>query len=235
MYSIIIPAHNEEEYIMSALVDLYKQNFPKNLYEVVIVDNASIDLTVCKIWDFAISHPLMNLRLVHENRLGVSRAKNSGARYSKFETLIFLDADNNVEYDFLSKVYFLTTQRRASVATLKTMPNKYSFKEFIFFFILEIIKVIQLKPFGKVFVTRTVFNQVGGFNSEITLGENVDFLSRAKKFAIKNKLFFTHISISTIKCSLRRFEKKGFLQVITPWLIAYLGFYKLKYPTMSEI
>jgi glycosyltransferase involved in cell wall biosynthesis len=234
MYSFIVPAHNEEDFILNILTDINNQDFAKEFYEVVIVDNASIDNTVTRVWDFAISHPDLNLKLVHENRLGVSRARNLGALNSNFEKLIFLDADNNIDFNFLRRVDLYTNKRKVSVATFKTLPNKFSLIESIFFACLELIKLMHLKPFGKIFVEKNIFKRVGGFNFEIYLGENVDFLNKAKKYAIKNNLVFSHISVTTIKCSLRRFEKKGFLPVIVPWFIAYLGFYKLKYPVMSD-
>jgi hypothetical protein len=48
-------------------------------------------------------------------------------------------------------------------------------------FVLEIIKVISLKIFGKSFVKRRVYSQSSGFNEDITLGENVEFLQGVKR------------------------------------------------------
>jgi len=92
-----------------------------------------------------------------------------------------------------------------------------------------------LRPFGKIFVKRKIFDEINGFDTNIALGENVDFLVRAKKYAKNKNLVFTHFSKSTIRCSLRRFYKMNFFNIVFPWFIAYLGIKKLKYETMFNI
>ena len=43
--SIIIPARNEEKNIITCLNHLLLQNYPKNLFEIIIVDDSSTDHT----------------------------------------------------------------------------------------------------------------------------------------------------------------------------------------------
>src|SRR5690554_7672009 len=43
--SIIIPALNEEKDIAACLTSLSKQTYPRDCYEIIIVDNGSTDLT----------------------------------------------------------------------------------------------------------------------------------------------------------------------------------------------
>ncbi|MBL0146917.1 MAG: glycosyltransferase [Chitinophagaceae bacterium] len=43
--SIIIPARNEEEHIAACIQSIINQSYPKNLYEVIVVDDHSTDST----------------------------------------------------------------------------------------------------------------------------------------------------------------------------------------------
>ncbi len=235
MYSIVIPAHNEEADIFNILNDLFLQNFDKSNYEVIVVDNASTDQTLLQVWNFLKNHSRMRLRVVHENRLGVSMARNAGALNSKFENLIFLDSDNRVAPDFLSLLNHYSSNNEIAVATMRTLPDVFKLKEHCFFLLLELIKLAGLRPFGKIFVKRAIFYEINGFDTNITLGENVDFLVRAKEYAKSENLNFAHFTKSTIKCSLRRFKKKNFFLIVIPWFIAYIGLKNLSYETMHNI
>ncbi len=234
-FSIIVPAHNEENYIVNLLKDLHNQTLKKEFYEVLIVDNASSDSTVENIWKFSIKHPNLNLRLIHENQLGVSRARNRGAMCAINPNLVFLDADNTIKEEFLASIRDKVEDASILAATIRTLPDQYDIRALIFFWVIELLKMLQLKPFGKSFVRRSALYEINGFNEDIHLGENVDMLVRIKQYARINSKKFIHISKPGIKCSLRRFEKLGYLKIIIPWFIAYLGVKSLNYKTMHSI
>ena len=44
-FSIVIPARNEEENIGKTLASILKNNYPKELYEIIVVDDFSTDNT----------------------------------------------------------------------------------------------------------------------------------------------------------------------------------------------
>ena len=48
-FSIVIPAHDEEKYIEKTLKYALSQKYPKNKYEVIVVENGSKDKTLSKI------------------------------------------------------------------------------------------------------------------------------------------------------------------------------------------
>lgn len=61
-FSIIIPARNEEENIANCLNSIIKQNYPSNLYEVIVVDDYSSDSTATIINSFC--NQYKNIRLI---------------------------------------------------------------------------------------------------------------------------------------------------------------------------
>jgi glycosyltransferase involved in cell wall biosynthesis len=96
--SAIICTHNRHTYLGAAIDSLLVQDFPDN-FEVVVVDNASNDFASS---DSSISRTrqaiearLSNSRLkyVWEPELGLSAARNTGARVARSEILAYLDDD----------------------------------------------------------------------------------------------------------------------------------------------
>lgn len=233
LFSVVIPCHNESKYINRLLDALENQTYPISMYEVIVVDNCSSDNTTELIWEFA-QKTKIQLRLHHEYKLGVSYARNSGAKNSIGETIIFLDADNLVEPVFLENLSRMITTRGCIAGTFRTLPDSAVLKGSLVFWSLELIKSSIPRPFGKSFVRRDIFNCVKGFNPNIVLGENMEFLSRVKKQVEVNFEIFSHVN-KPIYCSLRRFEKEGYLRVLLPWLLCYLGVKNFKYRTMFDL
>lgn len=61
-FSIIIPARNEEENIANCLNSILKQNYPDNLYEIIVVDDYSNDDTAAIVNSFCSQY--QNIRLI---------------------------------------------------------------------------------------------------------------------------------------------------------------------------
>src|SRR6201991_817413 len=73
--SVIIPARNEEQNIVSCLDSLARQTYPRELYEVVVVDDHSADGTANSVRKFSssdstgpIHHPLIQHGSVRQAR-----------------------------------------------------------------------------------------------------------------------------------------------------------------------
>ncbi|MFM0145479.1 glycosyltransferase [Paraburkholderia sp. RL18-085-BIA-A] len=231
---MVIPCHNESGYIENLLHDLAAQTVSKDNFEVVVVDNNSSDNTNEVVWEFACHTRKLNLRLVHEYEPGVSCARNSGAHVAKGTTLIFLDADNRVSPTFLSDISYTMHAKNSVAGTIRTMPDVAQARALFVFWVLEIIKVFLRRPFGKSYVHRRLYDSSHGYNEQIVLGENLDFLLRVKALAKKEGKAFGHIR-RPIYCSLRRFNTQGYVRVLMPWFAAYCGFFNLKYQTMTSI
>ena len=84
-FSIIIPAHNVEEYISKALSSVKSQVFSD--YECIVVCDACTDKTE----DIVHSYPF-NVRIVHYQSAGLTR--NVGLDLAQGEYILFLDADD---------------------------------------------------------------------------------------------------------------------------------------------
>src|ERR1700743_31766 len=86
--SVIIPAHNEEDYLGATLDALNQQDYPA--CEIVVVANGCTDRTAEVAQEKC--HRLVTLS---QKGLGISR--NLGARMATGDLLLFLDADTILE------------------------------------------------------------------------------------------------------------------------------------------
>jgi glycosyltransferase involved in cell wall biosynthesis len=86
--SAIICTYNREEYLSAAIDSLLQQDFYS--YEVIVVDNASSDRTR-EIVGERLSNPRLNY--VYEPILGLSVARNTGAKEARSPILAYLDDD----------------------------------------------------------------------------------------------------------------------------------------------
>lgn len=102
--SIIIPAYNEENYLLEALKSVEEQDFDLSQMEVIVVDNASTDNTGQVHRSFFNNNSIQNF-LLNEPILGPGRAKNKGAEKAQGEVLIFLDADSRMDPHLIRRVY----------------------------------------------------------------------------------------------------------------------------------
>jgi glycosyltransferase involved in cell wall biosynthesis len=98
--SAILCTHNREDYLDAAIDSLLQQDFYN--YEVIVVDNASSDRTR-KIVEERLSNPRLNY--VYEGVLGVSVARNTGAKEARASILAFLDDDAVASPQWLKTLY----------------------------------------------------------------------------------------------------------------------------------
>jgi glycosyltransferase involved in cell wall biosynthesis len=98
--SAIICTYNREEYLSAAIDSLLQQDFYS--YEVIVVDNASSDRTR-EIVGERLSNPRLNY--VYEPILGLSVARNTGAKEARSPILAYLDDDAVASPFWLKAIY----------------------------------------------------------------------------------------------------------------------------------
>ena len=101
-FSFVVPAHNEEFIIERTLRCLKDLNYPKNRYEIIVVENGSTDAT----YEKAKLYESDNVKVYTHVPKGVSRARNFGLTkcFPEFDWCIFMDADVFIQEDFLSEL-----------------------------------------------------------------------------------------------------------------------------------
>lgn len=101
--SIIIPTYNRSDMICKTLESLIQQNFPKEEYEIIVIDNNSKDDTPRVVREFIQKHDgLVNISYAKELRQGDGWARNSGAAIASGEYLFFSDDDALLDSNWIS-------------------------------------------------------------------------------------------------------------------------------------
>ena len=114
--SVIIPAHNEENYINQTLHNLKQQTFQN--FETIVVVNGCTDKTE----EIVTKRANEQIQLLKMSKANVSRARNHGASKAQGEILVFLDADTILDKDALQKITVDFTELHG-VATTKVKPD----------------------------------------------------------------------------------------------------------------
>lgn len=133
--SILIVNYNGKKYLEDCLSSLFSINYPKNKYEVILVDNDSQDNSV----DFIKKNfPKVNLIESDEN-LGFAGGNNLAYSKAKGEYIVLLNNDTKVDINWLKELVD-TAQRKKSIGIVS---SKLYFD--IPFLELEIISDTQVK------------------------------------------------------------------------------------------
>lgn len=89
--SVVIPTRNRASHLSRPLQALACQSFPRERFEVLVVDNASTDNTRDVASEFERTFP--HFKLLSETQAGAARARNCGVRQGVGEIVLFMDDD----------------------------------------------------------------------------------------------------------------------------------------------
>lgn len=91
--SVLIAARNEENNIEKLLESLHKQSFPKELFEIIVVDDHSTDNTKNNINNFINKNKELDIKLLDAENIGKKLAISQALHKAKNELIIVTDAD----------------------------------------------------------------------------------------------------------------------------------------------
>jgi glycosyltransferase involved in cell wall biosynthesis len=192
-FSIIIPVFCDPSGLKTTVESILNQDFSKECYEIIIVDNGSTDNTLEIAKDYARSYP--NLISFHEEKEIRSSyaARNKGILSSKGKIIAFLDANVSVSPDYLSKandVFFVKYQHiqylgcRVEIVihnrTISAIYNSaYDFK------IGRDITENNYSPTCSLIIRKRVIDVVGLFDGRLESGGDWDFGQKVYKAGLK--------------------------------------------------
>jgi glycosyltransferase involved in cell wall biosynthesis len=117
----VVCTFNQAGYLEKCLSGLASQTLSGDLYEIIVVDNASKDNTETLVRNFA---GIQNLRYIYEPNLGLSHARNTGWKNAEGDYVAFIDSDAVACPNWLELITekFASFQPKPAVIGGKIMP-----------------------------------------------------------------------------------------------------------------
>lgn len=102
--SIIVATYNRARLLKNCLSSLVNQDIGNNLYEMIIVDNNSIDNTKKLVDNFIKYFPKFRMNYLLERQKGLSYARNTGCENAKGKYLAYIDDDARASKDWVKNI-----------------------------------------------------------------------------------------------------------------------------------
>jgi len=197
--SVVIPAFNRSALLPDLIAGLSEQSLDSGEFEVVVVDNGSTDNTFSLLTDL-VPTLAINLRVVSNpdcNR-GPAPARNLGVQVSRGDIIAFTDSDCRPASDWLASGLAVFCDENVAMATgpVDFKPEQRSRLSLFARKTMVCDREHPTYPTANAFYRKSVFQQHGGFNTELSfpdvLGQTVeaadtDLAWRIKEAGEKNR------------------------------------------------
>jgi glycosyltransferase involved in cell wall biosynthesis len=191
--SVIIPCRNEEKFIGLCLDSVIKNDYPKELMEVFVVDGGSTDNTRGIISKYTKKYKFMHL-LINEKHTA-PYALNMGIRKSKGDYIIRLDAHGEVPVNYFSELIKWSKQLNAdnvgamwktearnknkkTLAICKVLSHKFGVGNSYFRTGTENVREVDTVPFGC--YKRETLLKTGLYDERLTRNQDIELNKRLK-------------------------------------------------------
>jgi rSAM/selenodomain-associated transferase 2 len=218
--SIIIPAVDEAAIIARAVLQ-FTQHTYSTFLEVIVVDGGSQDGTV----EIAAGTGAKVIESAKRNR---AAQMNLGARSAKFPVLYFVHADVQVPKSFYDDIFLSINQGFESGcyrSDFDTYPGLMRMNAYMTRFNLLTFRGGD----QTLFITKSSFDKLNGFDEYYTIMEDYDFIARLWKAKIPFDLIQKDVVISV-----RKYEKNSWLRVQIANGIAMFLFKQKKSPEVIK-
>ena len=187
-FTVIIPLYNKEMYIENAIKSILNQTFTD--FELLIINDCSTDKSI----EIASKFALEKVQIIHHKKnSGLAATRNTGIKKATSNYVTFLDADDLWKPHFLEKIFnliqnfpeariFGTNYEEIWDKTIKKPHNgseslANDFTGYINFFKINLKQGIY--NHGSVCLHKEVFENIGFYNENIQLSQDLDFNIRA--------------------------------------------------------
>jgi succinoglycan biosynthesis protein ExoA len=123
--SVLVPMFNEERYITRCLESLFRQDYPRDRYEILVIDGDSSDASPTLVAQMRTQHP--EIRILRNQGRFVAKALNMGIRQARGEIIVRMDAHAAAPPHYISVCvkYLLADQIDHVGGIMKPVGNSY--------------------------------------------------------------------------------------------------------------
>jgi glycosyltransferase involved in cell wall biosynthesis len=233
-YSIIVASYNRQEEISDLVQSFEDLQFPKDSFELIIVDDGSTDDTYAYL-DSYIKSAEYNIKFVAQKNKGPGAARNLGMEHARGQFFIFIDSDCTVSPNWLSEI---DKELKATQADAFGGPDSYrqdfppllkainyTMTSFLTTGGLRGKKGKKLARFYprsfNMGLSRQLSEQIGGFGS-LRHGQDIEFSHRILKSNAKVVFVENAPVFHKRRTNIRRFYRQ-----VYNWGIARINLYKI--------
>lgn len=176
MVSFVIPAHNEEQWIVRtiAAIRAAMESLAES-HEIIVVDDASTDATA----RLAEEAGARVIRVAHRQ---IAAARNAGAREARGELLFFVDADTLTNSGAVGAALKVRDEGAAGGGCVFRFDGVLPWGARLLYPVAVVgARCLRLVGGCFLFCTRKAFDGVGGFCEEFYAAEEVAFIRALKK------------------------------------------------------
>jgi glycosyltransferase involved in cell wall biosynthesis len=207
--SIVIPAYNEEKYLPATLDAINAARTAES--EVIVVDNRSTDSTR----DVAISR---RARVITETERNIACVRNTGAEAASGNVLIFIDADTIVRPGTFEKIDSAMKQDESCfggsfAVEYEAIDNRFVIAWFMLLWPF-LGKLTKMRGGALQFCRTHIFRELGGYDTSIYVGEDIDFHWRLDRLAKERGAHTVLIEQPKVLTSSRRWNRMGLIRML---------------------
>ena len=114
--------YNAENYILRCLDSLLDQDLEKNKYEIIIINDGSIDNSFSLVNSYAVKYS--NILIINQKNKGVSIARNKGVKQAKGKYIYFVDADDYIASNVLELLLFYIDNNDLDILGFNTIETE---------------------------------------------------------------------------------------------------------------
>jgi len=189
MFSVIIPTYNRASFVTKAVDSVLRQSF--NDYEIVVVDDGSIDTTRQALEQYG-----KTITLVYQANSGVSAARNRGIGNANGRWIAFLDSDDEWKENYLARQLEQISSNPNVIAFITNAINIHPGGASHTYFQNTILKRFGMRTFVRIkrpfraimnhshwflqsmVVRRDILLRTGLFDTTLTIAEDLDVIAR---------------------------------------------------------
>jgi len=188
LISVIIPVLNGENFIAEAIQSVLSQGYEP--LEIIVIDDGSTDNTAQ-----VVKSIFGSIRYHYQKNTGISAARNKGLELARGEWIAFIDADDVwLENKLKLQAAILNQNPEIEMVIGFLLPLPFGKKDEVTIGQLSSGKTALALQLGSTLIRKSVFDKIGGFDTELKLAEDSDWFFRVMEAGIK-----VHVMTETVQ------------------------------------